>query len=188
MEKSKRERILKAALKMFVENGFERSPTSKIAKDAGVATGTLFHYFNTKEELINVLYLDVKKDMVKALKQNLDSAKTLRQKIECIWYNAISWSLNNPAGDKFFAMYGTSSYIAEATRDEGYKNLEFVIDIFILGINEEVLKDISLALMMEINMGVIGGFVKYFQNNKTDFKDKDFRENAFSMYWDCIKR
>jgi AcrR family transcriptional regulator len=33
-----------------------------IAQDAGVATGTLFHYFKTKEELIESLYLDIKKE------------------------------------------------------------------------------------------------------------------------------
>ena len=94
MERSKRELILDAALEMFVNNGFENSPTSKIAKEAGVATGTLFHYFKTKEDLINELYLETKKNMVYALKKDLSKAVTLRQKIECIWYNAIKWGLD----------------------------------------------------------------------------------------------
>ena len=52
----KREKILAAALNLFVEFGFHGTPTSKIAQKAGVANGTLFHYFATKEELVVALF------------------------------------------------------------------------------------------------------------------------------------
>ena len=48
----KKQSILDASLKLFVENGFHGTSTAEIAKTAEVATGTLFHYFKTKEELI----------------------------------------------------------------------------------------------------------------------------------------
>ena len=54
------DKILEAALQLFTSKGFHGTPTSEIAKTAGVANGTLFHYFKTKEELINNLYLHVK--------------------------------------------------------------------------------------------------------------------------------
>jgi AcrR family transcriptional regulator len=40
----KQQEILSAALQLFVANGFHGTATSKIAKEAGVANGTLFHY------------------------------------------------------------------------------------------------------------------------------------------------
>ena len=58
----KREQILLAALKLFTEFGFHGTPTSKIAVEAGVSNGTLFHYFKTKEALILALYDYVKKN------------------------------------------------------------------------------------------------------------------------------
>jgi len=57
----KRTAILSASLTLFTERGFHGTPTSMIAREAGIATGTLFHYFKTKEELITALYLSVKK-------------------------------------------------------------------------------------------------------------------------------
>ena len=45
----KREAILDTALVLFTERGFFGTPTSMISKEAGVATGTLFFYFKTKE-------------------------------------------------------------------------------------------------------------------------------------------
>ena len=66
--KEKKQTILDASLKFFVENGFHGTSTAEIAKTAGVATGTLFHYFKTKEELINRLYLHTKESMLNETK------------------------------------------------------------------------------------------------------------------------
>ena len=188
MEKTKREKILDAALEMFVNNGFESSPTSKIAKAAEIATGTLFHYFKTKDELINELYLVVKMDMVSALKQNLFEAKTIRQKLEQIWTNSINWALEKPAGNKFFAMYGTSSYIATSTREEGYRHFSFALEILSRGIQEQILKDISMELMTEVTFGLLNGTTNYYASRREEFADDNYRAKAFSIYWDAIKR
>ena len=49
-EKTKRA-ILREALKLFAEKGFYRTTTKAISKRAGIAEGTLFNYFQTKEDL-----------------------------------------------------------------------------------------------------------------------------------------
>src|SRR5688500_1624661 len=46
-----RERILKAALELFRKQGLERTTTKQISTKAGIAEGTLFNYFKTKEDL-----------------------------------------------------------------------------------------------------------------------------------------
>src|SRR5436853_7778460 len=46
-----KEKILAAALKLFRENGLDGTTTKEISKKAGIAEGTLFNYFKTKEDL-----------------------------------------------------------------------------------------------------------------------------------------
>src|SRR5215472_13163190 len=46
-----RKAILKAALKLFAEKGFYNTSTRAISRKAGIAEGTLFNYFETKEDL-----------------------------------------------------------------------------------------------------------------------------------------
>jgi AcrR family transcriptional regulator len=46
-----KERILRAALELFREKGLERATTKEISRKAGIAEGTLFNYFETKEDL-----------------------------------------------------------------------------------------------------------------------------------------
>ena len=50
-----RQRILEAARQLFATGGFDTSTTRNIADAAGIATGTLFNYFPTKEALLATL-------------------------------------------------------------------------------------------------------------------------------------
>ncbi|HBI04761.1 MAG TPA: TetR family transcriptional regulator [Paenibacillaceae bacterium] len=51
----KQQRIIASALEIIAEKGFNGSSTSEIAKNAGVAEGTIFRHFKTKKELLYAL-------------------------------------------------------------------------------------------------------------------------------------
>jgi AcrR family transcriptional regulator len=55
---SSRDRILRAAEELFAEKGFDRTPTSQIAKQAGVPQGLIFYHFPTKMDLLLTLVRD----------------------------------------------------------------------------------------------------------------------------------
>ena len=63
-EKTK-ERILDAALELFREKGLERTTTKEISKKAGIAEGTLFNYFKTKEDLALYFFQKGTEDLIK---------------------------------------------------------------------------------------------------------------------------
>ncbi len=54
----KRDRILQAAVKVFARSGFHATRVSEVAKAAGVADGTIYLYFKSKEELLVSLFED----------------------------------------------------------------------------------------------------------------------------------
>lgn len=47
----KQERIINAAIKEFVQSGFDKASTNEIVKEAGISKGSLFNYFNNKKDL-----------------------------------------------------------------------------------------------------------------------------------------
>lgn len=57
-KQEKFEMILDAAEKVIAENGFHGSQVSKIAKEAGVADGTIYLYFKNKEDILISLFQD----------------------------------------------------------------------------------------------------------------------------------
>ncbi len=54
----KRQRILKAAIKVFAKNGFYATRVSEIAKAAGVADGTIYLYFKNKDDVLITIFED----------------------------------------------------------------------------------------------------------------------------------
>jgi AcrR family transcriptional regulator len=52
----KRKRILEAAVRVFAERGYHGARVADVAREAGVAHGLLYHYFGSKEELVQTIF------------------------------------------------------------------------------------------------------------------------------------
>ncbi|MBL8600972.1 MAG: TetR/AcrR family transcriptional regulator [Myxococcales bacterium] len=82
----KRERILRAAVKVFARKGFYASRVAEIAKAAGVADGTIYLYFKSKDELLTSLFEDRIVRLLQLLRdesgKHPSGAGRLRQMIE----------------------------------------------------------------------------------------------------------
>ncbi|MEO8862417.1 MAG: TetR/AcrR family transcriptional regulator, partial [Ginsengibacter sp.] len=63
----KKEAVLKSTLELIKDNGFHGTPISLIAKKAGVASGTIYHYFPSKDSIIMALHYRIKTEMVQAM-------------------------------------------------------------------------------------------------------------------------
>lgn len=62
IKQERREQILNTALRLFAEGGYEATSISKIAKEAGVAKGLIYNYFESKEALMEqIIYLAMEK-------------------------------------------------------------------------------------------------------------------------------
>jgi AcrR family transcriptional regulator len=72
-----RSRLLKAAKEEFLQNGFLKSKTEDIAKRAGVAHGTLFLHFESKDNLILEIYDSELKKVTNELYQQLDQVSSV---------------------------------------------------------------------------------------------------------------
>src|SRR5262249_4568735 len=74
-----RERILEAAGRLFREQGFEAATTRDLARGAGIATGTLFNYFPSKEALALELVLEALERAVAACEKRPNDAENLEE-------------------------------------------------------------------------------------------------------------
>ncbi|WP_432663556.1 TetR/AcrR family transcriptional regulator [Wukongibacter baidiensis] len=179
---SKSDKILEAALKLFIKDGFHATPTSKIAKEAGVANGTLFHYFSTKEFLINELYLNVKKHLRNYMIYNLDECRTTREKIKHIWISYVKWAIENPDKYAFFQQFCNSPFINSVSREEGVRSFEFLFAIIEEGLNDGSLIDIDKTLIVGFTFGSTHSVISFAYESPEKFND-EYLEIGFKMYW-----
>jgi TetR/AcrR family fatty acid metabolism transcriptional regulator len=80
----KRERILNAAVRVFAKNGFYATRVSEVAKAAGVADGTIYLYFRSKDELLVSLFEDRVERLLAYMKHELPLRKDSREKLRAV--------------------------------------------------------------------------------------------------------
>ncbi|MFL9874858.1 TetR/AcrR family transcriptional regulator [Paraburkholderia megapolitana] len=114
----KRNAILSAATKAVATLGVEAT-TAKIAKGAGVAEGTLFTYFDSKDVLFNELYLDLKHDLRGEMTRGYPAAGSVVERGRHVWDRYIDWGVAYPFKRKAMSQLSISERITEHSRDAG---------------------------------------------------------------------
>src|SRR5258708_12877486 len=115
----KRNAILDAATRLFAERGLTAAPTSEISKLAGVAEGTLFTYFKTKDDLINSLYREIKLELADTMMSDFPRKKNVRTRLQHVWDRYVNWGIANPAQRKVLAQLQVSEVLTKESRDAG---------------------------------------------------------------------
>ncbi len=184
---NKKEQIFKAALSLFSENGFHGTPTSKIAKLAGVANGTLFHHFTSKEQLINDLYLELKKELVEVSFLDLNDKNNLEVNLKQIWLSNINWALENKAKVIFLQQFLNSPYLTEDTKKEVDTLAMTYYQMMERALKENKIKKIPFDLIYVQATQQMYGVINFLLEME-DFNNKnEIIDHAFDMFWNGIK-
>jgi TetR/AcrR family transcriptional regulator, fatty acid metabolism regulator protein len=80
----KRRQILDAAIRVFARQGFHATRVSDIADEAGVAYGLVYHYFSSKDEVLNELFLERWSLLLAAIEEADRNAATPREKLGAV--------------------------------------------------------------------------------------------------------
>jgi TetR/AcrR family transcriptional regulator, fatty acid metabolism regulator protein len=80
----KRRMILDAAVRVFARQGFHTCRVSDIADEANVAYGLVYHYFSSKEEILDTLFLERWDVMLEAIAEADASQDSPREKLHAI--------------------------------------------------------------------------------------------------------
>lgn len=179
-----KEKILNAALSLFIKEGFHGTSTSKIAKEAGVSNGTLFHHFNTKEDLVSRLYLKCKEDYRDYLLSHMENQTTSKARIKQFWFTCLQWGFANQDTVTFFMMFSNSPYIDKLSKEEASRNFCFISQLFQEAIENETLIDVDPSLIMNQMFAALYAFALYVKDNPNQLEK--YRDLAFNMWWRSV--
>jgi AcrR family transcriptional regulator len=101
----KREAILQAALELVAENGLQHTPMSLISKRSRASAGVIYHYFESKEDLLETLYWRIKKDMTRALVAADDPRQPLAKRFQTLWLSIFRYCLAHPQEMAYLEQY-----------------------------------------------------------------------------------
>lgn len=111
----KRTALFEGALELFARDGLQNVSTAAIAKRAGVASGTLFVYFDTKQELINELYLKIVDRFIGTVTDAVDSADAPEAALRSYWFAMARWHLDHSDAANVMLQFEASSALTSET-------------------------------------------------------------------------
>jgi len=183
----KRHAILEAATRLFAERGLTASPTSEISRQAGVAEGTLFTYFQTKDELINALYQEIKLELADAMMSDFPRKKKVAIRLRHVWDRRVNWGVANPKQRKVLAQLTVSEVLTKESRDAGSAPFaEFQIMIRD-AIEQRVFRsDVPVELISKSLAAMVEATIDLTVLNRS--KAKQYRDSGFQMFWAGITK
>lgn len=182
----KRRQILDAALALCAEDGLQGAATARIAKAAGVANGTLFHHFPSKEVLIQCLYQDVKLRLGAAITE-ADAVLPLREQARHYWQQAMQWMLAHPNELKFVLGFFHSPLLARPLRSQILSDtLHFLPRLLAQGQASGALMQAPPALMLEVCQSQFLACASLFVDQPELGRDAHWQASAFALFWSAI--
>jgi AcrR family transcriptional regulator len=180
----KRGAILDAAVHEIARVGLSAS-TASIAKRAGVASGTLFTYFPSKEALLNELYLELKREVYGRVNANFPAGANLERRARHFWTQFLAWALERPEHRKVSVLLNLSDILTAETRS---------IALDLRGRSEDVLSEISrrpplrglppqfvssfMAAIQETTIGVVA--------RQPKLRDQ-LIDRSFHVFWRAVR-
>lgn len=94
--KSRKDRIMEAALRVFAEKTFQEATISEISKESGVSEATIYEYFGTKEDLLFAIPEKITNDTLARSQLVLPFIKDVEGRMRAILQSYIQLYQNNP--------------------------------------------------------------------------------------------
>jgi TetR/AcrR family transcriptional regulator, fatty acid metabolism regulator protein len=83
-ERERRRQILRAAITVFARSGYHRSRVADVAKEAGVAYGLVYHYFGSKEDLLETIFRRTWARMLEAVEAIEQEGAATREQLAAV--------------------------------------------------------------------------------------------------------
>jgi TetR/AcrR family transcriptional regulator, repressor of fatR-cypB operon len=186
-DEQKIEIIYQSALKLVLKEGFSGLKMSQVAKEAGVATGTVYIYFKDKDDLINSLYLHLKRSTSKRFLSGYHESESFMQGFQVLWNNYLDNALKFKEESAFLEQYYRSPFLKNDVKMQSREILDPIYQLIERGKTELLIKEAPADFLLAQLIGPIHELVKLL--NESGEKLEDSMRNLFQqMAWDSIKK
>jgi AcrR family transcriptional regulator len=154
------DKIFHATFELIAKHGIHNTPMSAISRKSGVAAGTIYHYFESKEVLINALYLSLKKEMIGKIMEDYDPQSRYKNRFFRIWINYYDYFISNPNILSFTEQCSNIPIITDETKQQADAIVSPLIDFFNFGIENGILKQTNIYLIISLIHGSVVSLAK----------------------------
>lgn len=180
----KRNAIIAAAIRVIAAQGLG-APTATIAKEANVSNGSLFTYFETKADLLNQLYVDIKMEIAAVSMSGLPKDADVRDQMFSMWSNWMQWAVSSADKRRALTHLQVSDDITAASRQTTHQAMAGIAALLEKSRAHGAMRDAPLALVV--------GLMSAMAETTVDFMVKDpanaeqHRVTTFNAMWRMLE-
>ncbi|MGJ8529612.1 TetR/AcrR family transcriptional regulator [Maritalea sp.] len=185
VEPTKRDLLIEAAIDLFGRQGFWNTSTASVAKHAGVATGTLFNHFKSKEDLISQIMFYLKREMLSAASVGFDPQAELREQLRSFWHNGWRWVLIHCERFHLMEQIKVSERISKHDPEAAGNTYAEMMALLKAGVDSGQLQPIAPELIAEMMTRQGQAIVEYLLSNNllSDVEIDAHLETGFMVFW-----
>ncbi|AKD04714.1 TetR/AcrR family transcriptional regulator [Pontibacter korlensis] len=182
----KKKAIFESTLGLVREKGFHGTPVSLVAKNAGVAAGTIYHYFDSKETLMRELFDYIQQQVIHVVLTEDKKDTSFKECFFNIWFSLFSFYSGNPNVFRFMEQFINSPYNTgerELGKDEFHRLL---FRFFERGINEGALKPMNPKLLGTLAFSNVITTAKILSSGRLELQEGEL-EQIPQILWEGMK-
>lgn len=182
----KREAILRAAIKVFARNGYFNSKVSDIAGEAGIADGTVYLYFKSKEEVLHSVFDRAMEEFISEGKREIAEIQDVREKLRRI----AQLHLGKLEADKDAAIVfqvelrGSTKFMEKFSAAGFAQYLDIIRQTIVEGQKQGVFrKDLSPTICSKIFYGALDEMVTNWILSKKDYALEPMADTVLEIFF-----
>jgi len=169
---NKYHQILEAAIKVFARQGFHQSTVAQIAKEAGVADGTIYLYFKNKDDILVQFFNYKTKEVFGSFRTEVDRADTCPNKLRYLVRRHLEeFQLNREMAIVYQVETHQNSRLAEAQiREMSQMYRDLISEIIEQGQQEgSIRKDLYVGLVKRFIIGAVDEVINTWLHAEEDY-------------------
>lgn len=169
--------IIDAAIKVIAHNGYHNSQVTKIAREAQVADGTIYLYFENKDDILVSLFRTKMTEFVEQVQQKIDTVKSAEEKLyQLIYMHFVQFTLDkNLAIVTQIELRQSNRKIREGIGSTLKKYHQLIEELIGVGIDQGKFRhDLDIRVMRQMIFGTLDEIV-------TSWVMKDMKYNLLGL-------
>jgi TetR/AcrR family fatty acid metabolism transcriptional regulator len=185
----KREAILRAATHVFAENGYSKSKVADVARVAGVADGTVYLYFKSKEEILHSIFERNTSEAIAEGREELSKIEDPREKLRRIARH----HLERLGSDRALAVVfqvelrGSTKFMEEFSAAGLAEYLGLIREVFEEGQAAGVFRrDLNAKLVAKVLFGALDEMATNWILSKRRYKLAPMADHVLEIFFDGV--
>jgi TetR/AcrR family transcriptional regulator, repressor of fatR-cypB operon len=190
LSRAPRERILAAALKLFVEQGYFNTNVPDLSRESRCSVGSIYHNFKNKEEVAVALYQECIKAFRESIEAALSNQKDIEKVIKQLVQSFLIFSEMNQHISKYIWLCRHNEFMSQITKHPtmiGFDSLGRTLTKTIKrGVREKKIKPLSANLIWSVVFGVPLAYVRDWFDGYNTQPPSTVAEDIANICWKAL--